>query len=104
MSLIFKTIVLLIVISNIVSQGDTTDTTDLVECGVSRPAVDSDCLAYTTESNACCFYSYFTKTGCYWLGTRYKGKTNYGGLYVNCDQRYVRIYYLLPILLLILLI
>jgi hypothetical protein len=64
----------------------------LTACGVPRPTVDSDCLSYSTDENACCFYSYYTKTGCYWLGTRYKGVGNYGALFVNCDAGYIKLY------------
>ncbi len=55
------------------------------KCGGSNPVIPADCFSYDTTENSCCFYTYKVDViGCAWLGTKYKGFTQYGALFVEC--------------------
>lgn len=70
---------------------EATNITRLEPCGITNPAVPLDCSAYNTRDDSCCYYSYASLHGCVWLGQKFFGSGNYGGLTVTCaDSMFIR--------------
>lgn len=59
-------------------------TTDM-KCGVANPSYQEDCGAYSTLNNSCCFYKYNTFKGCFSLGSKFEGSSEYNGISFECN-------------------
>ena len=75
-------------------------TTSITQCGISKPSEENDCFSYSTDTNSCCYYSYFDKKGCILYNGLHNGETNYGGLLVTCSSSFTYLSYSLSLLLL----
>lgn len=55
-----------------------------IACGKESVTYISDCTNSSTETNSCCYYSYSDYKGCFWLGSKFDGESNYNGIKFNC--------------------
>jgi len=80
---------------NIQCRVSTSTPTFLKQCGFAGALSSSDCSTGSTFVNSCCYYSGTdvnkTPQGCYWLGTKYSGKTNWAGLSLECASNNIMI-------------
>lgn len=68
------------------------------------PDVKDDCTKHQTEESSCCYFAYGNQIGCVYLGIRYLGSTDYGGLTLYCDSNLALIkFHILLIFMLIIL-
>jgi len=56
-------------------------------CGPTPAAGQSDCQTGSSFSNSCCWAE--KQKGCYWLGTKYRGSTNWAGMSLDCSSSYL---------------
>ena len=68
------------------------------------PDVTGDCTRFQTENSSCCYFTYGQTTSCIYLGIRYLGSGQYGDLYIECNNYFVKfnkfiIFFLMFILL-----
>lgn len=71
-------------------------------CGIINPTHSYDCSQSTTDSNTCCYYTYGSQTGCFFLGSNYIGNYRIEGLSVNCSSKLIKIISLVLLLIVIL--
>jgi len=71
----------------------------LEKCG-GTPDSRKGCSTGSSFANSCCYYEQTetesvnekvknTKTGCYWLGTKYEGEISWAGLLLSCDSSFL---------------
>ncbi len=65
-------------------QNEVKSFTQNAKCGKDTVTYESDCTNSSTLENSCCFYSYSDFKGCFWLGSKFDGKSNYNGIKFNC--------------------
>ena len=64
---------------------------DFKYCDHGTPDVVGDCTKYQTDESSCCYFSYGNEIGCVFLGIRYLGDIEYGGLTLKCASNYMKI-------------
>jgi hypothetical protein len=83
----------------------------LEKCG-GTPDSKKGCSTGSSFTNSCCYYEKTetespnekvknTKTGCYWLGTKFEGEISWAGLMLACNSSFLT--YSLPLLFVFLL-
>jgi hypothetical protein len=65
----------------------TASATILNSCGPSPAVGKEDCQTGSSFSNSCCWAD--KQQGCYWLGTKYRGETNWAGMKLDCASSYL---------------
>lgn len=60
-------------------------------CGPANPLAPGACHLASTITNSCCYYNYDGASGCYWLGAKYKGATQFGGTIFKCSASFYSI-------------
>ena len=71
-------------------------------CGTSNPLHSYDCSQATTDTNTCCYYTYGSQTGCFFLGNNYNGSYKIDGLSVYCPSNIINTISLVLLLIVIL--
>ena len=61
--------------------------TILNTCGTTDAVGQSTCAVGSSFVNSCCWSD--KMKGCYWLGTKYHGKTTWAGLYLDCGASHL---------------
>lgn len=72
-------------------------------CGDVNPSEQKECSRSSTEYNSCCYFKTGLASGCFWLGTKYTGKTQYNKIVLECFSKsiWLNIYFLGLIFLII---
>jgi hypothetical protein len=75
----------------------------LLSCGLGNETKTSQCQVYSSLINSCCYHKKDNQTqeGCFWLGSKYSGSANWGGLNLDCRGKFLSISILLIFLYLI---
>merc|ERR1711976_467773 len=68
----------------------------LKSCGDGSEAGMRDCATSSSLVESCCYNSVSDNgpKGCYWLGSKFEGKTKWAGLELDCDDTYYKVSFL----------
>ena len=71
--------------------GNTWQKTILGKCGTGTEIKTSECAVSSSFVNSCCYNADTSNglEGCYWLGSKYSGTANWGGLNLDCAGNFV---------------
>ena len=53
----------------------------------------SDCTSHETAESSCCLFTYGQDTGCVLIGFKYLGSKTVGDMVVNCESKFIKIFY-----------
>ena len=53
----------------------------------------SDCTSHETTESSCCLFTYGQDTGCVLIGFKYLGSKTVGDMVVNCESKFIKIFY-----------
>ena len=58
-------------------------------CGKFNPMKLEDCSISSTERHSCCFYNFYNKTGCYYIGEKFYGNYPKSTFPLMCDGGFI---------------